>query len=88
MINPIPHWGGGRNFPPHQFLLNNIFCKNKIDLKLRDFLSYTYTHPIHFQNLKFFDYSSVDNHPKLTEIGKNGQKSGFWATKATVKQLF
>ena len=32
--------------------------------------------------------SSVDNHPKLTKIGKNGKISGFWATKATVKQFF
>jgi hypothetical protein len=74
--------GGGRYLPPHQFLLNNFFSKNRIDLKLLDFLSYTYTHPIHLKKFKKFDYSSVDNHLKLTEIGNN------WATKATVKQLF
>ena len=28
-------------------------------------------HPIQLQNCKNFDYSSVDNHPKLTEINKN-----------------
>ena len=69
------HAGKGEETPPpHQFLLNNFICKNRIDLKLLDFLSYTYTitHPIHLKNLKIFDYSSVDNHPKLTEIGKNG----------------
>ena len=77
VLNPIPRWGG-----------NNFFCKNRINLKLLDFLSYTYTHPIHLKNLKNFDYSSLDNHPKLTEIGKKGLKSGFWATKATVKQFF
>ena len=50
--------GGGSFFPPHQFLLNNFFCKNRIDLKLLDFLSYTYTHPKHLKNLKFFDFFS------------------------------
>ena len=84
------HVGGGGEFlpPPHQFCWITFFCKNRIDLKLFDFLSYTYTHPIHLKNLKIFDYSCVDNHPKLTEIGKNGKKNGFWATKATVKQFF
>ena len=73
MFNPIPRWGGGgRNFTPHQFILNNFFCKKRIDLKILDFLSYTYSHPIQLKKYKIFDYSSVDNHPKLTKIGKNG----------------
>ena len=66
------HVGGwGLKSPPHQFFLNNYFCKNRIDLKIRDFLSYTYTHPMQLENVKIFYYSSVDNHRKLTEIGKN-----------------
>ena len=80
--------GGEVSYPPISFCWITFFYKNRIDLKLLDFLSYTYTHPIHLKNLKNFYYSSVDNHPKLTEIGKNGWKCGFWATKATVKQLF
>ena len=46
------------------------FCKNRIDLKILDFLSYTYTHSILLQNFKDFDYSNVDNHPKLTKLAK------------------
>ena len=46
--------------------------------KLHLYPSYT------FKKFKKIYYSSVDNHPKLTEIGKNG----FGATKAIVKQLF
>ena len=68
------HVGGEVSSPPHQFLLNNFFCKNRIDLKLLDFLSYTYTHPIHLKNLKKIYYSSVGNHPKLTEIWFLGYK--------------
>jgi hypothetical protein len=45
-------------------------------------------HPVQLKNFKNFHYSSVDNHPKLTEIGKNGKISVFLATKATVKQFF
>ena len=56
-VNPIPR--------------NNFFCKNMIDLKISDFFSYTYTHPIRL--IKYiFDYSSVDNNLKMTEMGKNG----------------
>ena len=52
------HVGGGEvSSPPHPFLLNNFFCRNRINLKLLDFLSYTYTHPKHLKDLKFFDYS-------------------------------
>ena len=51
---------------------NNFFCKNRTNLKILDFLSYTYMHPIQSNNFKIFNHSSVDNHPKLTEIGKNG----------------
>ena len=65
--------------PPHQFFLNNFFCKNRIDLQIHDFLS-----SVQFKK-KY--YRSVDNHPKLTEIGKNGKISGFWATKATFKHF-
>ena len=72
MINPIPRWGGEETSPPHQFFFNNFFCKNRIDLKILDFLSYTYKHPIQLKKYKIFDFSSVDNHPKLTEICKNG----------------
>ena len=43
------HVGGGETPPPHQFLLNDFLCKNRIDLKLLDILSYTYTHPIHLK---------------------------------------
>jgi hypothetical protein len=41
-----------------------------------------------FLKIKNYHYISVDNHPKLTEIGKNVKISGFWATKATVKHFF
>ena len=47
-----------------------------INLKILDFLSYTYTDIVKLKNFKNFHYSSVDNHPKLTEIGKNGKISG------------
>ena len=47
---------------------------------MHDFLSYTHTHPVQLKNVRIFYHSSVDNHPKLTEIGKNGKISGFWAT--------
>ena len=43
--------------------------KKRIDLKILDFLSYYYT----TYTIKRF-YSSVDNHPKLNEIGKNCYK--------------
>ena len=67
------HVGGEETSPPPiSFCWITFFCKNRIDLKLLDFLSFTYTHPIHLKNLKIVYYSSVDNHPKLTEIGKNG----------------
>ena len=68
------HVGGGEGEtpPPHQFFLNIFFCKNRIYLNILDFLSHTYMHPIQFKKYKTFDYSSVDNHPKLTKIGKNG----------------
>ena len=66
------HVGGGKKLPSHHFFLNNIFCKNRIDLKILDFVSYTYMHPIELKKYKIFHYSSVDNLPKLTEIGKNG----------------
>ena len=75
-------------FPPIISFLITFFCKDRIDLKILDFFSYTYTHPIQLNKYKFFDYSSVDNHPKLTKIGKNGKKSNFWAIKATVNQFF
>ena len=65
-----------------------FFCKNRIVLKILDFLSYIYTHHVQLKNFKIFHYSSLDNHSKLTEIGKNGKKSVFLATKATVKQFF
>ena len=41
-------------------------------------------HPIQLKKIYFFDCSSVDNHPKWTEISENG----FWAIKATVNQFF
>ena len=87
IFNPIPRWGEEVSSPPHQFFLNNFFCKNRINLKLLDFLRYTYTHSIHFKNLKVFDYSSVDiqSWPKLAKMAK---KRGFWATKATVKHFY
>ena len=89
-FNPIPRWGmgGGKKLPPHQFLLNIFFCKNRINLKILDLLSYTYMHPIQLKKYKIFDYSSVDNHPKLTKIGKNGLKCSFWAIQATVNKFF
>ena len=45
-------------------------------------------HPIQLNNSQKNDYSYVDNHPKLTEIGKNGTKSVFLAMKATVNKFF
>ena len=54
------------------FFLITLFATNRIDLKILDFLSYTYTHPIQLQNFKNFNFSSVNNHPKLTKISKNG----------------
>ena len=42
------HVGGVKVTPPNQFFVNNFFCINRVDLKLLDFLSYTYTHPIQF----------------------------------------
>jgi hypothetical protein len=42
-------------------------------------------HPKQLKKYKIFDYSSVDNHPKLIKIGKN---SSFWAIKATVNKFF
>ena len=76
--------GGIKEPPPPSVFLNNYFCKNRIDLKILDFLSYTYTHPMQLKNVKNFDYSGVDNRPKLTKIDKNG----FWALKATVNKFF
>ena len=58
-------------------ILNNFFCKNMIDLKILDFLSYTYMHPIQLKEYNFFDYSSVDNHPKWPEIGEMAKKVFF-----------
>ena len=84
-INPIPRWGeGGRNFPLHKFFLITYFRKNRIDLKILDFLSYTYMHPIQLQNFKFFIVSVQTT----IEVDRNQQKwlwfcSGFWAIKAT-----
>ena len=46
------HVGGGETSPPQQFFLIPFFCKNRIDLKILDFLSYTYTHPIQLKNFK------------------------------------
>ena len=44
--------------------------------------------PIQLKKYKFFDYSSVNNHPKLTEIGKNGEKSSFWAINSSILPFF
>jgi hypothetical protein len=57
------HVGAGEETPPSiSFFEQLFFYKN----------SYTYTHPIQLKNLKKKYYSIVDNHPKLTEITKNG----------------
>ena len=45
-------------------------------------------HPIQLKIFKKIYCSSVDNHPKLTKIGKKGKKMFFWAIKATVNQFF
>jgi len=66
------HVGGGWKNPPHQFFFNYFFCNNRIDLKILDFLSYTYMHLMQMKISKNFNYSRLDNHPKLTEICKNG----------------
>ena len=57
IINPISRWGRSF-FPLISFCWITFFCKNRINLKLLDFLSYTFTH---MKSFKFFYYSSVDN---------------------------
>ena len=44
-INPIPHRGGPGG-GVKVFSEKLFFCKNRIDLKILDFLSNTYTHPV------------------------------------------
>ena len=51
-------------------------CKN-FDQKSR-FLSYTYKHPVQLEFFNIFHYSSVDNLPKLTKIGKNGKITNYF----------
>ena len=76
IFNPNPRKGGGgvkSNPPSISFILNNFIYKNRIDLKILDFLSYTYTYHIQLKKIQNNYYSSVDNHPKFAEIiGKNG----------------
>ena len=74
-------WGGGRAC---SFFFNNFLFKNRCDLKILDLLSYTYLYgSIELKDFNMFDYSSVDNHPKFTEI----KKMFFWAIKATVNKF-
>ena len=61
--------GGGRKFTPSGFrcffVLYIFFAKIGSN---SNFLSYTYTQPIQLKEFQNLDFSSVDNHLKLTEI--------------------